>query len=297
MKLVVALFVACLGSNAYAASVSLVPTSNVVGVAPGESVTFDIVMDFTSDPTLGGGFDISYDSTALQFDSLFRDPAVGEADFSRDPDVVPGLLESWAVGAFNGLPDVATLGSVTFQVLPGVGLDSIVSVTPTSGIGGPWVNGTTFIDLINTAYNQVVVSFDTDGDGDPNSSDPDDDNDGVSDVDESVAGTNPYDPDSDDDGIGDALDIELGNPVNFCIGANAYIFDELTVGGPLTCAATTSITVSPLSGSLVEVLATGNLHLIAPVVSFEDGFSVLGSESLGYGSLTVTPENPCPGCP
>ncbi len=98
--------------------------------------------------------------------------------------------------------------------------------------------------------------FDADNDGTGDNADLDDDNDGVDDSDELLAGTDPLDPDSDDDGIGDALDTQLGNPGNFCIGADAYVFDELTVDGQLTCAARTSITVSPMSGSLVEVLAT-----------------------------------------
>ena len=86
-------------------------------------------------------------------------------------------------------------------------------------------------------------------------------------------------------------------PIISAPAQRSMTFDELTVSGPLTCAATQKITVSPLSGSLVEVLGTGDLHLIAPTVIFEDGFSVLGSELLGYGSMTVIPEDPCPGCP
>ena len=128
------------------------------------------------------------------------------------------------------------------------------------------------------------IAVDTDGDGIPDSSDSDDDDDGLSDAYENANGLDPLDPDSDGDGIGDALDVELLNPTNFCIGADAYIFSEMVVG-PLTCAAKTSITVV----SLAEVLATGNLHLISPLVSFETGFSVAGL-------LTVTSADPCPGC-
>jgi len=43
-----------LASNADAASISLVPTSGVDEVLPGEQITFDIVMDFTGEATLGG---------------------------------------------------------------------------------------------------------------------------------------------------------------------------------------------------------------------------------------------------
>ena len=139
------------------------------------------------------------------------------------------------------------------------------------------------------AAQDVAANIDTDGDGMPDVTDPDDDNDGVSDVDEVAAGLDPLDPDSDDDGIGDALDTAPLFANNFCSGQDNTVFDEVTVPGPLTCAATTSITVSPLSGSLVEVLAAGDLHLIAPLLRFESGFNVIGL-------LTVTSADPCPAC-
>ena len=127
-----------------------------------------------------------------------------------------------------------------------------------------------------------VTSLDTDGDGEPDSIDLDDDNDGVSDVDEIANGTDPLNPDTDGDGIGDAFD-ENPLPNNSCTGATFDFVD--TVVGSMTCAATASITVK----SIAEVMAMGNLHLIAPFVSFESGFSVIGL-------LTVTSADPCPNC-
>ena len=47
---------------------------------------------------------------------------------------------------------------------------------------------------------------DTDGDGQGDACDADDDNDGLADVDEPGAGTNPLDPDTDDDGVLDGAD-------------------------------------------------------------------------------------------
>lgn len=138
-----------LASNA--ASISLNP-GLVDGVSNGDVISFDIVMDFSDNPTLGGGFDIVFDSSALQFESFFRDPAIGDPSFSRDPDILDGLLESWAVGSFTGLPNVATLGSVQFSVLSTMGASTFVATRDTTGIGGPWISSITFVDIIPVDY-------------------------------------------------------------------------------------------------------------------------------------------------
>jgi hypothetical protein len=52
-------------------------------------------------------------------------------------------------------------------------------------------------------------TVDTDGDGIGNNADLDDDNDGLSDVDEAEAGTNPLNPDTDGDGLRDGRDVEF----------------------------------------------------------------------------------------
>lgn len=125
---------------------------------------------------------------------------------------------------------------------------------------------------------------DNDGDGLGDVCDPDDDNDTLSDKYELENSLDPFDPDSDDDGIGDALDPAPLVANNDCNGAGAYIFSQ-SVDETLICAATTSITVI----SSAEVQATGDLHLIAPVIGLESGFSV-------SGLLSVTSADPCPGC-
>ncbi len=127
---------------------------------------------------------------------------------------------------------------------------------------------------------------DADGDGLGNACDTDDDNDGVSDDDEVANNTDPFDPDTDDDGIGDALDADPLNADNFapCMGAEDYVFSESVVG-ILTCAANASITVV----APAEVLGTGSLRLIAPVLIFEPPFIVTGS-------MDAVSADPCPGC-
>lgn len=122
------------------------------------------------------------------------------------------------------------------------------------------------------AYVTTIVDTDTDGDGVFNGNDPDDDN----------------------DGIADDLDEQPLFPSNGCTGGG---FDNATldkdVVSDLTCAARVSIQVEGTtevwgSGS---VSPPGHLRLIAPAVRFEDGFTVQEG-----ALLSVTSENPCPGC-
>lgn len=138
----------------HAASVSLVPTTPTNPVKVGDTVSFDVVIDFTADGgTLGGGFDVIFDSSQLAFAGLVS-AGLGDPAFGRDPDVLDGLLESWAVGDFNGL-DSGLVGSVSFEVLAGA-TSSFVALGPTSGVGGPFVSAVTY-DIITPDYNQVEV--------------------------------------------------------------------------------------------------------------------------------------------
>jgi hypothetical protein len=56
---------------------------------------------------------------------------------------------------------------------------------------------------------------DNDGDGLGDTEDPDDDNDGLTDSDETAAGTDPKDTDTDDDGFGDAVDAFPKDPTEW----------------------------------------------------------------------------------
>jgi len=110
----------------------------------------------------------------------------------------------------------------------------------------------------------IVGDTDTDGDGDPDSTDPDDDN----------------------DGIADAFDTDPLVANNFCAGGDPQnVTFQQVVTGDLSCGAEVSISVVPTS----QVLAAGDLRLIAPTVTFQNGFNVAGA-------LTVISSHPCPTC-
>lgn len=158
IKISAAIMLISLVSSVNAASVSLVPTSNVNNVLANDIVAFDIIMDFTDIPTLGGGFDVAFDSAFLQFES-YTSAGLGDPDFGRDPDIMAGLLESAAFGDFNGLSGPALVGSVNFSVLPalGDGLTSIMTQA-TNGIGGPFVSAIDFVSIIPVTYNRVDIT-------------------------------------------------------------------------------------------------------------------------------------------
>ena len=148
----------CAGS-ANAAFINLVPPTPVSDVNTGDLLSFDVVMDFSDYPngTLGGGFDIFFDSLALQFVSLVNN-MVGDPGFGRDPDILDGLLESWGVGDFNGIFGINVLGSVVFEVLPTMGASTFLGTQATNGVAGPWVDGADFISLIDVEYGEVEVT-------------------------------------------------------------------------------------------------------------------------------------------
>lgn len=149
-----------LPSGVFASSVILVPTTNTTFLTDSNIVSFDVVVDFQdTGGTLGGGLDIVFDPNALSVFGV-NNAGVGDPAFFRLPDVLAGLLESWAIGQFDAISDAQTeiIGSVQFQVLPSMGADSVVSISATSGIGGPWVSGVDFLSLLSPTYNQVLLS-------------------------------------------------------------------------------------------------------------------------------------------
>lgn len=143
-----------------AASLSLVYTGaspvnddDAIIAQVNDILTFDIVMDFTDEPTIGGGFDIVFDTSVFAFDS-FVNNEIGEDGFGRDPDVMSGLLESWAFGGFAGLSGPDIVGSVSFVYLGGFGE---IQLTATSGIGGPFVSLNQPDMTIDVQYGSAAV--------------------------------------------------------------------------------------------------------------------------------------------
>ena len=147
--------------HANASDVQLVPDSPVSNLKTGELVDINVYIDFSdvAGGTLGGGFDIGFDPVSLQFMG-FNNVGLGIATLGRDPDLSAGLLESWAVGEFQGLASEGStfVGTVQFKVLSTIGTETNVSISATGSIGGPWISGEDFLTVLQPSYNQIEIT-------------------------------------------------------------------------------------------------------------------------------------------
>ena len=155
------MFALCGGSaSAFAASVMLIPVSATSNLQNEQVVTIDVVIDFSAEGgTLGGGLNIMFDPTSIVLVDLTTG-GIGDPPFSREPDDFGDVLADWAIGSFNGVSDsqAEIIGTVQFQVLPDMGADTLITVSATNGIGGPWISGLDFLSQVSPQYNQVELT-------------------------------------------------------------------------------------------------------------------------------------------
>ena len=99
-----------------AATVSLSPLSQ--NVVLGDPFSLQLNMDFTDDPTLGGGIDIFYDSSLLTFVSFSFNPSLGDdTGQQRQPDVLTNELNGLAFSSSTGLSGPSLVGTLTFNTI------------------------------------------------------------------------------------------------------------------------------------------------------------------------------------
>ncbi len=128
-------------SNVNAATVALFPSEQEI--LPGQSVTVEISLDFTGEPTVGGGFDIVFDNftndSGLTFLS-YQPTDLGDPAFRRSPDVLSGRLAGFSVGDFNGIEGLSLMGTLTFLgEAPGLytlGFSRNAVIDPFTGVNG-----------------------------------------------------------------------------------------------------------------------------------------------------------------
>ncbi len=112
--------------SAQAVSLSLI--SSTPSVTIGDTIELQVLMDFSDDPTLGGGFDIVFDPRLVSYvsESYLTDGALGsDPAFTRDDnplvtdinhraEILPDRLVGAAFGNFGGLSGPAVAGSLFF---------------------------------------------------------------------------------------------------------------------------------------------------------------------------------------
>jgi hypothetical protein len=171
---------AAFAGSANAGSLTLVPQSASINV--GQSITFDLVMDFTGENTFGGGTDFFYDASVLDFTSWVFDPGfnLDDASSRQTPDdcntssdigcgnngsvSFPGLSELNDMGVVNfadGMTGTATIGQLTFEALS-AGMTSVfmganADCTNCVGNTGPWTSADTFMEDNPTFYEGSVT--------------------------------------------------------------------------------------------------------------------------------------------
>ncbi len=142
-------------SSAQAVSLSLI--TSTPSVAIGDTIELQVLMDFSDDATLGGGFDINFDPSLVSYvsESYVTDSALGsDPDFTRDDnsmvadtrnrvEVQPDSLVGAAFGDFGGLSGPATVSSLSF--IANAGGDAVFSLgASTSGSVGGFLSAGSF---------------------------------------------------------------------------------------------------------------------------------------------------------
>ena len=152
-KLIAGLILSGFSVSAQAAVVHMDPLSVQPSYAIGEVVAMDLMIDFTGTPTIGGGVDVFFDPSGLEFKSWTAE-LLGDATFKRNPDVLSGELNGIAFGDFAGLPVTAKVGTVEFKVLQ---LGSwLVDLEANDAPAGPFYSATDF-SLLSVQYADTTV--------------------------------------------------------------------------------------------------------------------------------------------
>ena len=124
-------------------SISLAPPSVVADI--GDSISFDLIMDFSAE-LQGGGVEITYDPSLLAFQSFVFDPLLpDDVPFRCWPhavtphcnDALPPTIEvGWGVLFSPALTGSHVIGTFLFQAL--ISGPTGISLAPSVGFPGPF---------------------------------------------------------------------------------------------------------------------------------------------------------------
>ena len=105
------------GSLAEAATVSLSPGHQ--DVTQGNAFSVKLNFDFTGGTAvLGGGLDVAYNSSVIDFISFDINPAINsDASFTRVPDDLTNKINGISFGNFSGYNGTGLIGTLNFKAL------------------------------------------------------------------------------------------------------------------------------------------------------------------------------------
>ena len=127
-------FVRLRAANLKKSDVWLAPVSGSSSL--GGQVSVEVHMDFSDDPTLGGGIDIAYDSSILAFSGFSANPGLGgDVSFERVPDNLSIELNGMGFGNFVGIAGPKLIGTLFFNAL-GLGTTNLVITDNDAPFGG-----------------------------------------------------------------------------------------------------------------------------------------------------------------
>jgi hypothetical protein len=147
-KLLAGIIIGGFSMSAQAALVYMEPLAAKPSYEIGETVALDLKIDFTGNPSIGGGVDVFFDTAGLAFQS-WTAAALGDTNFRRAPDVQAGELNGIAFGDFAGLPQTAKVGTLEFKLLQTGSW--LIDLEANDAPAGPFYSSTTF--------NQIAVTF------------------------------------------------------------------------------------------------------------------------------------------
>ena len=152
----------CISVAAQAASVTLayqgdneVASDGAIFVSDGDVLTFEIVVDFSDTPTLGGGLDIVYDPTRLDAMNFIRLCCGGS--FVVEPDTLPGRVFNLAFGQFGGITtDLVATIDFAYAGVGGLA-ETVIMMETTTGTGGPFISAEDFMTILDVDFGTVTL--------------------------------------------------------------------------------------------------------------------------------------------
>lgn len=201
-------------------------------VLASDIVDVNLEMDIRGEATLGGGLEVLYDHTMLEFVSFTPDPALADDPAFRDfiTPVVSGegISQNGVVsfGSFDGISGARRIGTLTFvpKTPSTVGIAHISFARNASPYGAFYGAETYTAQPVKYENAAISIGLDSDGDGIVDSLDAfpndstetaDSDGDGLGDNLELQLLTDPHNSDSDNDSIIDSVEVALGtNPLS-----------------------------------------------------------------------------------